>query len=238
MARTFEDGMVRHLREFNPHHCEVIGEAGLREVIRAAIVRAAEYGFTTRGPVRLYLDLIFMFGHDFDTDPLYPWAGEILNHGDGEDQMQRAERLHATALRYADAVAGPNHEFEKAALRRAQSVSWQDLRLPPGSFEDGCVARLREAHTHKYAYVGEDAVRGMIGEAVEKAQAFSISAPEGRLLFVVMAFALGHGFVADPLYPWVSGTLNNPAIKDPNRRAERLCAKAKTYLERVLANVA
>jgi hypothetical protein len=53
-----------------------------------------------------------------------------------------------------------------------------------------------------------------------------------------MAFTLGHGFTSDPLYPWVHNTLLNAAIPDPDRRAERLCSKAKVYLNAVAGNLA
>jgi hypothetical protein len=78
----------------------------------------------------------------------------------------------------------------------------------------------------------------MIAQPVELSQAHSVSAPEGRLLFVLMAFTLGHGFTSDPLYPWVYNTLQNAALPDPDRRAERLFSKAKVYLNAVAGNLA
>src|SRR3954454_24480566 len=74
----FEDDMVRHLREFAPAHAKGVGDAGLRRVIRVGIERAKSYGYSLRGPVRFYIELMIQFGSDFDTDPLLPWAGEHL----------------------------------------------------------------------------------------------------------------------------------------------------------------
>ena len=47
--------------------------------------------------------------------------------------------------------------------------------------------------------------------------------------------AFGHGCGADPLYPWIAGTLKDEAITDPETKAKRLERKALTWLEHVLA---
>jgi len=237
LVRSFENEMSRHLREFSPGHCQVIGEADLREVIRRGINRASKYGFTHRGPVRLYIDLTFMFGSDFDTDLLLSWAAEILKSGGTADQMDRAERLHAKTLEFSNATAGPKHEYAMEAFRRVRSVRYEDLTLPPGDFESGCLVRLRAGYPRKFDYVGEPAVREMIREAVGKAGSYSISTESGVLLFMTLMFAIGHGFAEDPLFPWISGTLGNGAISDPNKRAERLYSKTMTYLAQVIDNL-
>jgi hypothetical protein len=56
-------------------------------------------------------------------------------------------------------------------------------------------------------------------------------------LFINLMFALGHGFATDPQYPWISNTLYNSAVSDPDKRAERLYAKTMVYLDHVLANL-
>ena len=65
-------------RTFAPELCEVIGEEQLRVALRQAMARAAGYGFTYRGPIRLFIELMFLCGSAFDTDPQYPVGGEDL----------------------------------------------------------------------------------------------------------------------------------------------------------------
>lgn len=79
LLRNFEDEMVQHIKQFTPRHSEIIGEQCVRQVAKMGIERARQYGLTNRGPVRFYIELMFMLGSNFDTDPQYPWAGEILN---------------------------------------------------------------------------------------------------------------------------------------------------------------
>jgi len=48
-------------------------------------------------------------------------------------------------------------------------------------------------------------------------------------------FAFGHGCTNDLLYPWISRTLQDERIADPEARAARLEQKAITWLEHVNA---
>jgi hypothetical protein len=179
-----------------------------------------------------------MFGSNFDTDPLLSWAAVILKSGDAVDQMRRAEELHARALDFSKTVAGPQHEYAKEAFRRARTIRYESLRLPPGDFESGCLSMLRAGYPQKYEYAGEAAARDMIQRAVTTAHSYQISTEQGVLVFVALMFAMGHGFAEDPLYPWVSGALKNQAISDPNKRVERVYSKTMTYLDQILVNLA
>jgi hypothetical protein len=67
--RRFEDRMVEHFGEFAPALARAAGEEHLRKAIHLGISRAGSYGLTHQGPVRLYLELMLLFGSDFDTDP-------------------------------------------------------------------------------------------------------------------------------------------------------------------------
>ena len=77
--RRFEDEMVEHVKSnaIRARLCKVLGDEQLRVAIRQTITRAGKFGFTNRGPIRLYIELAFLFGSDFDTDPQYPAIGKI-----------------------------------------------------------------------------------------------------------------------------------------------------------------
>ena len=79
----FEDWMVAHLTKFFPKQCESAGEAGLRDTIQYGIRRAAAHGITTRRDTCKYIDLMIVFGPDFDTDRRLGWAGKILRQRAG-----------------------------------------------------------------------------------------------------------------------------------------------------------
>jgi hypothetical protein len=235
--KDFEGKMVEHLREFTPRHCEIVGEPAVRTVIRMGIERAMRYGFTNRGPVRFYIELMFMFGSYFDTDPLMLWAAEILNDPVIVDQMVRAERLYEKLADYVEKVAGPENKFVKEALRRASQQRFEDLSVHMENFESETIARLATNYPQKCKYVGEPALKKLIPLGLELANRHSVSTNAGKVLLVGLMFTQGHGFATDPQLPWVSATLNNSAISDPNKRIERLYSKVMTYLDHVLAEL-
>jgi hypothetical protein len=234
--KGFEDEMVRHLRDFAPWHAGAVGEPVVREVIRLAIERAARYGLTNRGPVRFYIELMFMFGSDFDTDPLLPWAGPGLADPSVPGQMERADRLHAAMLAYLDQVAGPDQAYALEALRRVDRTRPEDYLVAGRDFEASALQALNDIYPQKCAYLGEPALRAAIRRSREPARRYSADSDLGAALFLGLAFALGHGFDHDPLLPWISRTLSEPRGTDPGRRVERLHARMKVYQGKVLAS--
>ena len=237
VLKTFEKEMVEHLKKFSPQHCEVMSEPRVRSVIQLGMARAKTYGFTNRGPVRFYLEMMFMFGTDFDTDPLLPWVAKILNDTAMPDQMKQADRLYEVLMDYVEKVAGPDNEYVNEALRRASLQRFEDLPLPAGNFEKEMIARLTANYPQKCEYVGESALRELIPLGVALANKHSVSMNAGKVFLIGLMFAQGHGFATDPQLPWIARTLTNPAITDPNKRIERLFSKTMTYLRHVLTSL-
>jgi hypothetical protein len=71
--------MANHLKQFFPRECAVLGEAGLRERVREGIGRAVTHGFETEVQISQYVDLMFVFGADFDRHPELSWPRPILS---------------------------------------------------------------------------------------------------------------------------------------------------------------
>lgn len=235
-SRQFDSEMVRHLYGFAPRHCEVVGEACVREAVALGRSRADGYGFTRRGPVRFYLELMFQLGSGFDTDPQLPWAAGLLRAGDTSDQMDRADRLHAALGDYLDRVAGPGNAWSIAALRRLRAqVDAPPAPAAPG-FEAGLIAAMHDVYPEKAAFVGDAGLTVVIRAGAAQAAAHDVRSERGRTLFAVLMFALGHGFADDPLFPWIRTTLADTA-RDGEQRARRLERRAVTYLDHVLAHL-
>ena len=97
-VKKFEEWMIAHLERFFPEQCAVAGEAQLRETIQGGIKRAATYGVTVKRDVCKYIDLMVVFGRDFDTDKRYPWAAEILS--ERRNPSAKTQALHGAALKH------------------------------------------------------------------------------------------------------------------------------------------
>ncbi|HEY6345529.1 MAG TPA: hypothetical protein VIY49_28865 [Bryobacteraceae bacterium] len=90
-VRKFEQWMLAHLWRFFPRECRAAGDGQVRKTIRYGIERAGGYGVASKRDVCKYIDLMIVFGKNFDTDPRYPWAAQILGKpGDPAAKMRSA----------------------------------------------------------------------------------------------------------------------------------------------------
>lgn len=230
--RQFEEEMMIHSKSFSARLCEVIGDEQLRVALRSAMTKADGYGFTNRGPLRLYIEMMFLCGSAFDTDPQYPALGQVLRASG--DQMQRAEQIHQGFLDYLEKVSGPG----AANVRKALSDLLEFVRMPvaySNDFETSMLHEMNRIFPLKAAYVGETALKGLIEEGIAEARQYQFDTERQAALLVVLKFSFGHGCTDDPLYPWISRTLRDERTINPAGRAERLENKAITWLEHVVA---
>lgn len=230
--RQFEDQMLAHSKRFTPRLSEVLGDAPLRAVVRSAVTRARGYGLTYRGPIRLFLEMMFLCGSAVDTDPQYPAVAAALRATD--DQMMRAQRIHEWHNEYLARVSGPRASNVHRALEDLLRFTREPLGISANDLETGLLRAMHGIFPEKATYVGDDALRALIAEGRAEARHHDFEGPRPAVLLVVLRFAFGHGCTSDPLYPWISQTLNDDRIVSPGARAERLEKKAITWLERVV----
>lgn len=232
---TFEEEMVVHLARFSPLLCKAAGAEQTRQAVQFGIDQAESHGFTFRGPVRLYLELMLLFGSYFDTDPQYPWATEILTARDLEPQMQRAERLYEKTIDYREKVFGTERDNLLKALRSIQMLIRQPPELSLENFIPAMQQEITYFYPQKAAYVGAEGLEALIRKGVGGAQRQQFSTVHGMTLVVLLMFTLGHGCGADPLYPWIAQTLKDTAITEPNFRAKQMEVLTLAWFEQLLA---
>ena len=179
----FEDEMVEHLLEFAPAVAGPAGDIHLRALIRTGIQRAEGYGFTCQGPVAFYLELMVLFGIDFDTDPQVPWAAPILAEVDrNEDELERADRLYDAFEAYADQVGGKDLANDKEALRRAMEFQQRGILPVQDSVEAYAPDLLAWLHPQKASALGNTTLRRIIAHAVTQADVNPASDSAGHAL--------------------------------------------------------
>jgi hypothetical protein len=234
--RAFADEMVIHLGRFAPEHCRVIGEDNVRRAIALGIERGRKYGFTYRGPLRFYLELMFMFGSDFDTDPQFPeWGRDLLGGGDEDDQLYRAERIHEQLADFYERVIGSDRGLALQALRRTLELARGPLPFGDDELVPGLAWSMQQLYPQKHAYLGEAAHAALVDEALQLAEARGLRSTRGRTTLCLLMSMIGHGALHDPLYPWVAVPLRDhvPAHK----RERRLERRVLIYLERTITNL-
>ena len=236
--KAFEDRTYRHLQQWFPHHCRLLGEEQMRLVIGHGWQKANSYGLTAECCVRSYIEFMCLLGGGFDTDNLLPWAAEILNDKSSE-QVARGDRLHAKVWDYVGQVG---RDYRGANGRPTTARFMSDLRqlrrddshtaaaMP--TFLESLEARFQRLFPTKCAYVGSENVRLALAQAVDSARFYGITTERGATLFAAMRFVLGGGYDRDLLLPWASATLNDSAIPNEYKRADRLYAEAVGFLNR------
>lgn len=103
LERQFEDKLVVHLRKLFAEKFRELSEVLVRRVVRLGMSRAEQYGFVREDHVCSYVDMMFVFGHEFDV--VSGWARPILL--DGEiTAIEKAKRLYASAVDNLRSAAG------------------------------------------------------------------------------------------------------------------------------------
>ncbi len=92
--REFEDRTLEHVRSLFREECTILGEEATRERIRKGVEAAGGYGLELEYDVVRYIDLMFIFSPDFDTDAA--WAGPIL-HDETTEPRAKMDRLYEEA---------------------------------------------------------------------------------------------------------------------------------------------
>jgi len=92
--------MVVHIRQYFPRQFTNLGEPMVREWIEAGIKQSGEYGITAERDVCKYIDVMMVFGRNFDKDPACPWAPPILT-AQPTDPALKTERLFEIARQKA-----------------------------------------------------------------------------------------------------------------------------------------
>lgn len=233
-TRQFEQEMLIHLQAFSPPLFKAVGNEQMLSVIRLGIKRAQGYGFNLFGPVRLYLDLMLLFGSYFDSDPQYPWAAEILVRSNEENQMQQAEQLHVQTMDYRAKVSGPEDIYTLMALRKISEFARLNSAFPNDNLADYLRVELVKLYPQKALYIGPSASQLLINKALAGAQQQRFTSVRSVVLVTLLMSAFGHGCGIDPLYPWIGKTLNHPGIDNPDERATHLEKKAMIWLDHVL----
>jgi hypothetical protein len=225
----FEDQMVPHLRAFAPNDSAILGEVGVRRVVRLGVQRAAAHGITNVGLLRFHVELMFLFGSHFDTDPLLPWAMDVLADPATPDPERRSSRLYAALCAYIPAVAGPQRTFAIQSLRNLRSYGFDP---PEGAAPRAqrILVALDRAYPERCCHLGDAALRRFVDRAAAEAASHALDTDRGVALVALAMFVLGHGFAVDPIYPWAQGALAEVV----SQRERKLRQGLEAYVERSL----
>lgn len=232
--RQFEDEMVFSFRKLAPRRCELFGEARLRRAIRFGCSTAGEYGFTKRGPVRLVLELAFMHGSFFSTDPLHDW-GRTLRTSEGDpNEMVRAEHLRQSAINYGITVLGANGISLRSAIQRFHKCEAWNPPATSLNLEEQILATMRNVYPERWWYLGEPRLRAFVRSRRELADRARTITPQDYVAELWSAYWAGNGFANDPLFPWTESTNRDSQSPLGEERTQKLVRFCRQYTEAMM----
>lgn len=221
--------------ERSPRLAATMNEEQQKQAVAATAEAAASYGFTHRGPMRLYLDLCVSFGSGFVNDPAYHWAGQAIGDADTETQSECAEVLFESAVKVLDEVSGPDDCYALAALQAIPAWAQQPHDIEESLLEEYAVMQMSALHPQKALYAGDDALRTLFWQAHDACLDLGVTTSRPIVLTTALKFAFGAGCLTDPFYGWIGATLAMEKVEDKAVRFERLERKALIWLDAVLS---
>ena len=231
----FQTELAGHAQQFIPNHAKLVSERCVRQAVELGFERAQTFGFTQRGPIRFYVELMLMLGSGFDTDPQLPWAGKTLR-GEPGDQLKKADLLYDQFQEYQSAVAGPANAYAFDALARLAGLRLCDL-WDAGESPGSALSAMKSIHSRKFEYVGEPALQRLVEAAMQVARSFGITSQAGIGLLSILMFAAGHECFRDPLFPWISASLLDDSAPESEARVHCLYRATLEHLKGMLNQV-
>jgi hypothetical protein len=98
------DMAVDHIRTALPETYDALGYEGVRESVLIAVQKAEHYGLERWPEIVRYLDVMYILGFDFDDDPYYSWAQQVLTDTDLPPD-EKMDTLTAHAIDACEAAA-------------------------------------------------------------------------------------------------------------------------------------
>ena len=230
--KRFENNLLKHVEEFFPLQCQILGETQTRQILRYGIEQAENYGFISERDVCLYVNLMFLLGSDFDKDMQLPRVSAILEDKTITDSITRIDQLYDEAMEQIDQVAGVENEYLQRVLSKVRSEPVNKLWQPTGAnFEDEVLTKLRELWPQKYNYLGETLLHQLVRQGTEAAKSYHFTNERNIAIYIGFMFILGSAFDKDLLIPWVTAILNDDSITDQTTRVDQLYNRARAYLK-------
>lgn len=191
--------LVLHCDECYPHLKKTMGESKLRQTLKEGIEQAEHSGFTQRGPVQFYIDMMIAFGSGFETDPQYPWIRKVLADNKQLPQIEQSTKLYRLTTDYFERILGPQSQYFFEAAQKIQQLNVDDLHVYKTGFTSYMLKLLQSCYPQKFETSGTQALTALIELGEQKAhQSYGFDQARPAGLIVLLMYLLGHQFDHDP----------------------------------------
>lgn len=115
-ACNYEKRMVRQLGKQFPGTCLGMSEMDLVDRVQQGVLRAALHKITAEKHVGKFIALATALGQEFDMDPKYQWAHEMLGNLTPQNTSEVIEALNQKAAEHLAALPGAGAKAAAEAL--------------------------------------------------------------------------------------------------------------------------
>jgi hypothetical protein len=199
--RRYIQDTAQYLKEAFP----VFRHEPVKALVECGIRKAEALQMDSAREITTLLDLMIKFGADFDTDPLFLWAGlssaprridgKYIGDKEGIRQLMRIRDAFAELEDTSPALGAEAYARSMDALL---SLSPEDLRR--AATDAGCIRLLRLVSPKRLDRVDERELSQLLNVAWETANRRGMYSEEAAALYSVLFCVYGHGVAGDPLY--------------------------------------
>lgn len=230
----FTEEMVAYFSDNEKYYAELIGEDGLREVVKLGINRAKSHGITWQSPVRLYIHLMFHLGSYFDVDPLLTWARKTLENPDYAGAQQvRMNRVREQKILFFNDIYGENREHLKKIISRVYA-DVKSGNLPNRDIEiNGYISSMMP---NRFKEENKALILDLVADTQRHLINLGMTRISSTVILTIMRILYGIGVPNDPLFPWVRNILYTEGVHEKDdqfmHEAECYFSKIMDYSER------
>ena len=202
--------LVEHCDKKFPHLRKTMGEEKLRQTLRQSVEKAKKNGFTQRGPVRFYIEMLIIFGWDFESDPQYPWIKESLQNNQDLSNFDASMELYREVDKYLDNIYGENNKHLVAVADKLQQLTLDNAKVTEKHFMQDILTLLEEIYPQKYHLAEREQLKKLVEKGIQKSRNdYQFEQLNHIGLVILLMFSFGHEFDHNPFYQWATVEKSN-----------------------------
>ncbi|CQH07443.1 hypothetical protein [Yersinia mollaretii] len=188
--------VVSHCELMYPALVSLQGQERFSLHIEKAIALAKKTGFTQRGPVRFYIDMMILLGSNFEHDPQHQWA-EFNKINSASSQLEKSISMYNILEQYIGAIYGESNCFFEQSLVRLRNLDVSHISDNKKNYRDNTHELLNYIHPQRYNLLGNGAVDALIYFSDENTPTNVTIKPNHKSYTVLIRFLLGSHFNSD-----------------------------------------
>ncbi|WP_274719998.1 hypothetical protein [Xenorhabdus bovienii] len=228
---AYIDELVAHCNESYPYLEIKLGKDELRKALKDAVEKTKNDGFDQRGAVQFYIDMLILFGTEFQTDPQYTWIKTILDNHSHLGQLEKTSLLYHEVTRYLNEVHGEQDEYLKTSILKFQNINIERLNVQWNNYESNVDALLKSLYPQKHQYIKKNDIKKFIQFGVEKSNKYGIKNANCSAFLTLIMFLLGHKFDQDIFLSHLNIRLFKQYYSDIDLLIIEMENKTKDYLK-------